>query len=84
MNLCLCASVVKKTRRNNQPQRHRGTEVKIMKTETQTNKNSYTLGFQEIDRTMLALVGGKGANLGELSRIEGIRVPEGFCVTTEA
>ena len=75
MTLCLCASVVKKTRRNNQPQRHRGTEVKIMKTETQT---------KEIDRTMLALVGGKGANLGELSRIEGIRVPEGFCVTTEA
>lgn len=29
-------------------------------------------------------VGGKGANLGELSRIEGIRVPDGFCVTTEA
>jgi pyruvate,water dikinase len=29
-------------------------------------------------------VGGKGANLGELSRIKGIRVPEGFCVTTEA
>ena len=30
------------------------------------------------------LVGGKGANLGELSKIEGIRVPEGFCVTTQA
>lgn len=30
------------------------------------------------------VVGGKGANLGELSRIKGIRVPEGFCVTTEA
>jgi rifampicin phosphotransferase len=30
------------------------------------------------------LVGGKGLNLGELSRMEGIRVPEGFCVTTEA
>ena len=45
---------------------------------------NYTLGFQEIDKTKLALVGGKGANLGELSRIEGIRVPEGFCVTTEA
>ena len=44
----------------------------------------YTLGFQEIDKTKLALVGGKGANLGELSRIEGIRVPEGFCVTTDA
>jgi phosphoenolpyruvate synthase/pyruvate phosphate dikinase len=30
------------------------------------------------------VVGGKGANLGELSRIKGIQVPEGFCVTTEA
>ncbi len=30
------------------------------------------------------IAGGKGANLGELSRIRGIRVPEGFCVTTEA
>jgi len=46
--------------------------------------NSYVLGFQEIDKTKLAMVGGKGANLGELSRINGIRVPEGFCVTTEA
>ena len=46
--------------------------------------NSYLLGFQEIDKTKLAVVGGKGANLGELSRIEGIQVPEGFCVTTEA
>jgi phosphoenolpyruvate synthase/pyruvate phosphate dikinase len=46
--------------------------------------NPYVLGFQEIDKTKLMLVGGKGANLGELSRIEGIRVPEGFCVTTEA
>ncbi len=46
--------------------------------------NSYVLGFQEIDKTKLAVVGGKGANLGELSRIAGIQVPEGFCVTTEA
>jgi len=30
------------------------------------------------------VVGGKGAHLGELSRIEGIRVPAGFCVTTDA
>jgi pyruvate,water dikinase len=44
----------------------------------------YVLGFQEIDRTQFALVGGKGAHLGELSRIEGIRVPAGFCVTTGA
>ena len=46
--------------------------------------NSYVLGFQEIDKTKLMVVGGKGLNLGELSRIEGIRVPEGFCVTTGA
>jgi len=46
--------------------------------------NSYVLGFQDIDKTKLAIVGGKGANLGELSRIKGIQVPEGFCVTTEA
>ena len=43
----------------------------------------YVLGFEEIDRTQVA-VGGKGAHLGELSRIEGIRVPGGFCVTTDA
>jgi len=46
--------------------------------------NTYVLCFQEIDRTKFMVVGGKGANLGELSRIKGIRVPEGFCVTTEA
>ena len=42
------------------------------------------LGFHEIDATQVAVVGGKGAHLGELSRIEGIRVPPGFCVTTDA
>ncbi|HZY30263.1 MAG TPA: PEP/pyruvate-binding domain-containing protein, partial [Candidatus Methylomirabilis sp.] len=45
---------------------------------------SYVLGFQEIDQTQVAIVGGKGAHLGELSRIEGIRVPAGFCVTADA
>ncbi|WP_437654617.1 rifamycin-inactivating phosphotransferase [Sorangium sp. So ce1182] len=45
---------------------------------------TYVLDLQEIDRTKARLVGGKGANLGELSRIEGVRVPAGFCVTTEA
>src|SRR5919202_1550381 len=44
----------------------------------------YVLDFQEIDQTQVAVVGGKGAHLGELSRIEGIRVPAGFCVTTQA
>jgi pyruvate,water dikinase len=45
---------------------------------------AYVLGIQEVDRTDLGVVGGKGANLGELSRLEGIRVPAGFCVSTEA
>src|SRR5580692_12518250 len=44
----------------------------------------YVLDLDEIDRTEGALVGGKGANLGELRRIGGIRVPAGFCVTTDA
>src|SRR5437899_10949798 len=44
----------------------------------------YVLGFQQIDQTQVAVVGGKGAHLGELSRIEGICVPAGFCVTTDA
>ncbi|NMD71048.1 phosphoenolpyruvate synthase [Bacillus sp. DNRA2] len=44
--------------------------------------NSLVLGFQEMEKTQLWLVGGKGSNLGELSKIDGIHVPEGFCVTT--
>jgi pyruvate,water dikinase len=44
----------------------------------------YVLGLEEIGKTQVALVGGKGAHLGELSRIEGIGVPAGFCVTTDA
>ena len=34
------------------------------------------------NRKTLSLVGGKGLNLGELSSVQGIQVPEGFCVTT--
>lgn len=45
---------------------------------------SLVLDFQEMDKKQLGLVGGKGLHLGELSKIEGIRVPEGFCVTTIA
>src|SRR5690242_21595584 len=32
----------------------------------------------------VAVVGGKAAHLGALTRIEGVRVPAGFCVTTDA
>ncbi|MHC5739529.1 phosphoenolpyruvate synthase [Nostoc sp.] len=46
--------------------------------------NSFVLRFQDIDKTKVTVVGGKGANLGELSKIEGIRVPDGFCISTEA
>ncbi|HKV86154.1 MAG TPA: rifamycin-inactivating phosphotransferase, partial [Ktedonobacterales bacterium] len=44
----------------------------------------YVLSFQEIAQTQIAVVGGKSAHLGELSRIEGIQAPAGFCVTTSA
>ncbi|MEU3653318.1 rifamycin-inactivating phosphotransferase [Streptomyces sp. NPDC032161] len=44
----------------------------------------YVLDLREIDETQVAVVGGKGAHLGGLSGIEGIRVPGGFCVTTDA
>src|SRR5437870_11730837 len=45
---------------------------------------SYVLGLREIDQTQVEFVGGKGARVGELSRIQGIRVPAGYCVTTDA
>jgi pyruvate,water dikinase len=45
--------------------------------------SAYVLGFQDVDRTKTSVVGGKGANLGELSKIDGIRVPDGFCISTE-
>lgn len=44
----------------------------------------YVLSFKEIDKTRLMVVGGKGLNLGELSKIDEIKVPDGFCITTEA
>ena len=39
--------------------------------------------FSEIDETDLSRVGGKGLNLGKLTRA-GFQVPQGFCVTTDA
>ncbi len=41
------------------------------------------LPFYRIDASMLPQVGGKAANLGELTRA-GLAVPPGFCITTEA
>lgn len=39
--------------------------------------------FSEIDEADLSHVGGKGLNLGKLTRA-GFQVPQGFCVTTDA
>ncbi|MET9466634.1 rifamycin-inactivating phosphotransferase [Streptomyces sp. NPDC006544] len=44
----------------------------------------YVVDLREVDELHVALVGGKGAHLGALSRIEGISVPAGFCLTTHA
>ena len=49
-----------------------------------TQTHAAVLDLEAIDATQAALAGGKGANLGELSRIDGINVPRGFCVTTDA
>ncbi|MFJ6718537.1 rifamycin-inactivating phosphotransferase [Streptomyces sp. NPDC091259] len=44
----------------------------------------YVLDLHEVDDSQVGAVGGKGANLGRLARIEGLSVPAGFCVTTNA
>lgn len=55
-----------------------------MKLQINSTNNAWITGLGEIDKTRSAIAGGKGANLGELFRIEGIHVPEGFCISTEA
>ena len=45
--------------------------------------SKYVYLFKEGDQTMRNLLGGKGANLAEMSRL-GLPVPQGFTVTTEA
>jgi rifampicin phosphotransferase len=55
-----------------------------MRTKSMSGPDCFVLSLDEIDQTQLAIVGGKAANLGELSRIGGVVVPAGFCVTTNA
>jgi phosphohistidine swiveling domain-containing protein len=50
---------------------------------TETTLAPLVLNFDDIDANMLPQVGGKAANLGEMTRA-GLSVPPGFCVTTEA
>ena len=40
--------------------------------------------LDQLSRNDVVLAGGKAANLGELTRIDGVRVPPGFCVSTQA
>src|ERR1700723_915852 len=47
--------------------------------------NSWVLDFAEGSREMRDLLGGKGANVAEMTRVLGAdRVPAGFTITTEA
>jgi pyruvate,water dikinase len=48
-----------------------------------TKKKSFVLPFSNIRAADLPLVGGKGANLGEMTHA-GFPIPDGFCVTTLA
>ena len=41
------------------------------------------LSLADIRKSSIGLVGGKAANLGELFRVKGVSVPDGFVVTTE-
>lgn len=46
-------------------------------------EKKYVYFFNEGDSSMKDLLGGKGSNLAEMTKI-GIPVPQGFIVTTEA
>ena len=59
-------------------------DAEHVRSRSSNSAGRYVLGLEEIDQTQVALVGGKGAHLGELMRIDGVRVPPGFCVTTIA
>jgi len=48
-----------------------------------TKKEKNILWFQEVDKDDVSLVGGKGANLGEMAKA-GFPVPRGFIVTSKA
>src|SRR5829696_4772816 len=48
-----------------------------------SKESGLILPFRDVDRGALPVVGGKAANLGELTRT-GLPVPSGFCVTTAA
>jgi pyruvate,orthophosphate dikinase len=50
---------------------------------TTTEKRKFVYDFSEGRKELKNLLGGKGANLGEMSNL-GLNVPPGFTITTEA
>ncbi|MBP9719405.1 MAG: phosphoenolpyruvate synthase [Candidatus Levybacteria bacterium] len=48
-----------------------------------SRKSEYVVAFKDVGKEDVALVGGKGANLGEMTRA-GFPVPNGFIVTAKA
>jgi rifampicin phosphotransferase len=59
-------------------------EARIFSSGRNKRMSSFVLAFRDIDKTKIMLVGGKGANLGEIFKLDAIRVPDGFCISTEA
>ena len=46
--------------------------------------DTYVVRLEDVDQIQIAAVGGKGAHLAELGRLEGTHMPAGYCVTTAA
>jgi pyruvate,water dikinase len=60
--------------------------IREMRPDTKSSGNSEpertVIGLGDVERASVAAAGGKGANLAKLSRVDGVRVPAGFCITT--
>ena len=54
-----------------------------MKNKEKNKDKKYLVWFDEIDKDDVGLVGGKGANLGEMIKA-GFPIPEAFCTTSDA
>lgn len=48
-----------------------------------TSKNKFVYDFSEGNKDLKNLLGGKGANLAEMTNL-GLSIPSGFTITTEA
>src|SRR5690554_7360735 len=60
------------------------TRKRQVKSEGDDSVTHFALKISEIQPTDLLLVGGKALNLSKLTKIPGISVPAGFCVTTRS